>query len=61
VATVLENPEEKAEIQILIDSHPIGRLGDPAEVAEAVLFLCSPKVGFITGVCLPVDGGATAA
>jgi len=61
VAKVLEDPQEKAEIQILIDSHPIGRLGDPEEVAEAVLFFCSQKTRFITGVCLPVDGGSTAA
>jgi NAD(P)-dependent dehydrogenase (short-subunit alcohol dehydrogenase family) len=61
VAMVLEDPQQKAEIQTLIDSHPIGRLGDPEEVAEAVLFLCSPKTAFVTGVCLPVDGGATAA
>lgn len=61
VAKALEDPEEKAEIQSVIDSHPIGRLGYPEEVAEAVLFFCSQKTRFITGVCLPVDGGSTAA
>jgi NAD(P)-dependent dehydrogenase (short-subunit alcohol dehydrogenase family) len=36
---------------------PLGRLGDPEDVAEAALFLASEKAKFITGVVLPVDGG----
>ncbi len=36
---------------------PLGRLGQPAEVAEAVGFLASPEAGYITGAVLPVDGG----
>jgi NAD(P)-dependent dehydrogenase (short-subunit alcohol dehydrogenase family) len=39
------------------DYHPLGRVGDPDEVARAVLFLCSAEAAFITGVNLPVDGG----
>lgn len=40
--------------------HPIGRNGQPADVAEAALFLASAAAGWITGVVLPVDGGVTA-
>jgi NAD(P)-dependent dehydrogenase (short-subunit alcohol dehydrogenase family) len=36
---------------------PMGRFGHPNEVAEAALFLCSDAASFVTGVCLPVDGG----
>lgn len=38
---------------------PLGRLGTPAEVANAVQFLLSDEAGFITGQCLGVDGGLT--
>ena len=39
------------------DAAPIGRLAQPEEVAEAVIWLCSDASAYITGVSLPVDGG----
>jgi NAD(P)-dependent dehydrogenase (short-subunit alcohol dehydrogenase family) len=41
-------------------NQPINRLGEPEEIAAAVLWLCSPGASFIIGVALPVDGGYTA-
>ena len=38
---------------------PLGRVGEPEEVAAAFAFLCLPAASFITGACLPVDGGFT--
>jgi NAD(P)-dependent dehydrogenase (short-subunit alcohol dehydrogenase family) len=40
--------------------HPIGRIGTPKEVAEAVIWLCSERSSFVTGHSLLVDGGFTA-
>lgn len=41
--------------------HPLGRIGKPEEIADAVHFLASPAASFITGTFLVVDGGLTAA
>jgi len=41
----------------LTDLHPIGRLGQPDEVAELVLWLSSDKASFVTGSYYPIDGG----
>ncbi|HZW38253.1 MAG TPA: glucose 1-dehydrogenase [Ignavibacteriaceae bacterium] len=44
-------------LEALVGLHPIGRLGDPREVAELVLFLSSKKASFITGSYYSIDGG----
>jgi NAD(P)-dependent dehydrogenase (short-subunit alcohol dehydrogenase family) len=44
----------------LAAAHPLGRVGQPEEVAEAVTFLASDQASFITGAALPVDGGMEA-
>ena len=43
-----------------VANQPINRLGEPEEIAAAVLWLCSPGASFVIGVALPVDGGYTA-
>jgi NAD(P)-dependent dehydrogenase (short-subunit alcohol dehydrogenase family) len=40
-----------------MDRTPLGHWGQPADVADAIVFLCSPAARYITGVTLPVDGG----
>jgi 3-oxoacyl-[acyl-carrier protein] reductase len=41
----------------IVGGIPMGRIAEPDDVASAVLFLSSPRSGFLTGVCLDVDGG----
>ena len=50
-----ELPEEAREA--MLTNTPLGRLGDPEDVAGAVRFLCSDEAAFITGEVLLVDGG----
>jgi NAD(P)-dependent dehydrogenase (short-subunit alcohol dehydrogenase family) len=48
---------EKEMFDRLAHTQPIGRMGDAAEIAMLVLFLCSDEAGFITGTDYPIDGG----
>ncbi|GGY72640.1 SDR family oxidoreductase [Marinobacter zhanjiangensis] len=52
--------EDPRKEEVHKNMHPIGRIGQPQEVAAAVLYLCSEGAGFTTGVALPLDGGYTA-
>ena len=46
--------------QLSADRHPVGRIGETSDVANAVLFLASDEAAFVTGASLAVDGGYTA-
>jgi len=48
---------EKEMFDKLSKTQPIGRMAKPEEVANLVLYLCSDKAGFITGMDYPIDGG----
>ncbi|MBW6454909.1 MAG: SDR family oxidoreductase [Trueperaceae bacterium] len=50
---------DPARLERILARTPLGRLGDPADVAEAAVFLASDAASFVTGACLPVDGGAS--
>jgi NAD(P)-dependent dehydrogenase (short-subunit alcohol dehydrogenase family) len=54
----LDNPD--ALLQFLLNNHPIGRIAQPEEIANAILFLASDEASFVTGASLAVDGGYTA-
>lgn len=49
--------KEKEMFEKLSKSQPIGRMGEPEEIAFLVLYLCSDEASFITGCDYPIDGG----
>jgi tropinone reductase I len=53
---VLDNDAYRTAV---LDRTPLGRIGEPEEVASTVAFLCMPASSYITGQCLAVDGGFT--
>lgn len=65
--TVVETPmtkpffEDPAYREAAMAMIPLKSIAQPADVASAVLYLASPAARMVTGACLRVDGGATAA
>ena len=51
---VTENPELHER---LVASHPLGRIAEPEEIADSILWLATDKSSYVTGIALPVDGG----
>jgi NAD(P)-dependent dehydrogenase (short-subunit alcohol dehydrogenase family) len=50
-------PVPETLLQLQVARSVLGRKGQPFEIASAAVFLCSDEAAFVTGVCLPVDGG----
>jgi NAD(P)-dependent dehydrogenase (short-subunit alcohol dehydrogenase family) len=57
VRSLPNEPGGTEYIEEIQKQHPMGRLGEPEEVARAIAFLASDEASFITGAILPVDGG----
>jgi meso-butanediol dehydrogenase / (S,S)-butanediol dehydrogenase / diacetyl reductase len=57
IRALLADPERTAKVTAL---HPLGRLGEPEDIARLVLFLASDDASWITGQAIAIDGGASA-
>ena len=53
-------PDPAAGMADIMAAHPLGRWAEPEEIADAIIFLLSPKATFVTGQMLMVDGGYSA-
>lgn len=54
---ILQN--DPARMRKILGRTPMNRMGNPEDIGHAVVYLCSPAASFVTGVVLPVDGGAS--
>ena len=57
IDTDMNSELSQEEKQQIIDETPLGRIGYPSDVANAIYFLSSEEASFITGQCLTIDGG----
>lgn len=57
IATAMTDKLNEAQKKVILDGVPMGRMGEPAEIAAAVLFLASVEASYITGATLHVNGG----
>lgn len=55
----VNNPPDTAKTKAIVDAIPVGRMGTPEDVANAVSFFCDDRAGFVTGQTLFVCGGVT--
>jgi NAD(P)-dependent dehydrogenase (short-subunit alcohol dehydrogenase family) len=54
---IAEAPDPALLQRQMNEKHPIGRIGQPEEVASTIAFLASEDASFMTGLAIPVDGG----
>ena len=57
VKTDMLNALSSSQVDAILSSVPLGRVGNPEEIAAAIKFLVSEDAGYITGAVLAVDGG----
>ena len=57
IETAMTDKLNEAQRAGILTAVPTGRMGTPAEVAAAVLYLASPEAGYVTGATLHVNGG----
>lgn len=50
-------PDREAAMEAWVENIPLGRLGEPRELGDIIAVLTSDRASFVTGACLPVDGG----